>query len=374
MSRKYFAAAAVLAVVASVWGAPVAAAAPIPEFNPLTTNVPYLAWRGEQLRLVKCLSPHVDGESAVALFKDDGDGSRRWEVDWLVEDWSGYPFQPPQLEKSTVAFFRGNNEYWGAPCVKASFASLKAGLAQIKLVISDARTGNPVVKHQFLAGWLSINTPTLREVSAAIGPTDPPGGGGVLGDPAGDGIFIAGSAPGRVQVHVTGNLPLGNNFTELGLPASINLPTEANGDTFWDDLAQRMATTSDFRPFYRDAPWRMWDIHDDRARTEGHVSLGLCPPGPLTVARRGRLVSGSRGVLRRRRVLAGVQRHQQVPDVRPVRSAAAGRDAASRREARRRGRADAVSADRGRHHAEHRRGDRHQRRRLAGDRRPGESQ
>jgi hypothetical protein len=280
----------VAALVASAFGAPGASAAPIPEFEPLTTNVPYLAWRGEQLRLVKCLTPQVDGEAAVALMKDE---NRRFEFDWLVEDWSGYPFQPPQLEKSTVASFRGNGEYWGAPCVKASFVSLKAGLAQIKLVISDSRTGNPVVKHQFLAGWLALNTPTIREVSAATGATDPPGGGGVLGDPAGDGIFIAGSAPGRVQIQVTGFLPLGNNFTELGLPTTcpggaatcvergMNLPTEPSGDTLWDDLARAMATTSNFLPFYRDAPWRMWDIHDDRARTEGHVSLGLCPPGPL---------------------------------------------------------------------------------------------
>jgi hypothetical protein len=262
--------ATVIAVGVSFWAGPSAMGAINPSFEPLRANIPYLAWRGEELRLVKCVTNGNDGIDIVNLLSAT---DRRFNADWLVEDWSGQFFQPPQLEASTVTFFRGNNEYNGAPCVKADFVSLKAGLAQIKLVISDARTGNPVLKHQFLAGWLGLNTPTIRELAA----TSVPGGGGVLGDPAGDGILFAGGAPGRVQVQVTGNLPLGNNFTELRLPASINLPTEADGvTTYWDDLARAMATTADPRPFYRDAPWRMWDIHDDRLATEGHVNTTLC--------------------------------------------------------------------------------------------------
>jgi len=263
-------AAAVVAAAISAWAVSAGMAAPIPFFEPVTTNVPYLAWRGEELRLVKCATDETDGAATVSVLRGAVDGSRRFDADWLVEDWSGPQFDRPQLETSTVRFFFGNGEYAGDPCVKADFVSLKAGLAQIKLVVTDARTGNPVLKHQFLAGWLGLNTPTIRE----LGSTTQPGGGGALGDPTGDGRFFAGGLPGRVQVQVTGNLPLGNNFTELGLPASINLPTEANGDTFWDDLAQKMATTSVALPFYRDAPWRMWDIHDDRATTEGHVAPG----------------------------------------------------------------------------------------------------
>jgi len=269
-------AAAVLSAAVSLWAVSAGMAAAIPSFEPLTTNVPYLGWRGEELRLVKCATEATDGNSVVSLMKAGTDGSRKLDADWLVEDWSGQFFTPPQLEASTVKFFYGNNEYRGAPCVKADFVSLKAGLAQIKLVITDARTGNPIVKHQFLAGWLGLNTPSIKELSS----TDQPGGGGVLGDPTGNGVFVAGGAPGRVQVRVTGNLPLGNNFSELGLGTSINLPTEADGSTAWDDLAQKMATTSDPRPFYRDAPWRMWDIHDDQAATEGHVN----PPGQCNQA------------------------------------------------------------------------------------------
>jgi hypothetical protein len=272
MKVKVFCAVACAAVAALCSGT-AATAAYVPHFDPLSGNVPYLAWRGEELRLVKCVDVRYEGADLVKRM-NDADGSGRLNADWLVEDWSGYPFQPPQLEPSTVKFFRGNNEYRGDLCVKADFVSLKAGLAQIKLVVSDARSGDPLLKHQFLAGWLSLNTPTIREVAS----TTTPGGGGVLGDPTGDGVFYAGGDPGRVQVFVTGHLPLDNNFRELGLPAAgINLPTEPNGDTYWDDLARAMATTSDPTPLYRDAPWRIWDIHDDQAPTEGHVNpVGAC--------------------------------------------------------------------------------------------------
>ena len=112
----------------------------------------------------------------------------------------------------------------------------------------------------------------------------------MLGDPLGDGNFVAGGLPGRVSVRVRGSLPLGNNFTELGLPPAIVLPVEFDGTTvYWDDLARALATTSDARPFYRDAPWRMWDIHDD-----GRADRGPREPGRLQrdcgarVDRRGR--------------------------------------------------------------------------------------
>ncbi len=246
-------------------------------FDPLNTNIPSLAWRGEELRLVKCVQLEGNDEIVEVLQNGDADGDPFVDADWIVEDWSGYPFQPPALEHSTVKFFEGTGERAGWACIKANFVSLKAGLAIIKLVVSDQETGNPVLKHQFLAGWLGIDSVTLEELSE----TSQPGGGGELGDPLGDGNLIAGGDPGRIQVEVTGDLPLGNNFVELGLPPSIKLPTEANGSTYWDELAVALATTADTRPLYRDEPWRMWDIHDDRTTAEGHVDIVECAPGPL---------------------------------------------------------------------------------------------
>src|SRR4051812_27861256 len=241
------------------------AGAALTTWDPQQSNVPYLGWRGEELRLVKC-APEI--------------GAPGQRTDWIVEDWSGDFVDPPSLEASTAASFTGTGEHRGESCVKADFVSQLAGLAQIKLVVSD-RNGTPVLKHQFLAGWLSLATPTLREVSAGTGPNDPPGGGGVLGDSAGDGQFHAGDPPRRVQVQVFGALPLGNNFSELRLPPSIQLPFENDGTTYWDDLARALATTT--APAYGLMPWETWDIHDDRARTEGHVVGSVCggPVAPI---------------------------------------------------------------------------------------------
>ena len=277
--RVALAAGFVMAAAAFTAGPASAVHGVMPMFDPQHGNAPYLAWRGEELRLVKCVA--AEGPEGAAL----RDGSGALDVDWIVEDWSGAFYQPPALEASTVKFFTGTGQHAGELCVKADFASLKAGLAQIKLVITDARTGDPLLKHQFLAAWLQLNTPTIREVSNATGPNDPPGGGGLLGanaaDLPGDPNYIAGGPAGRVQVEVTGTLPLGNNFAELGLGGSITLPND------WPALARRMATTSipylvpddEFDPrmlLYRDQPWRLWDIHDDRSRLEGHVDPVLC--------------------------------------------------------------------------------------------------
>ncbi len=271
MNRFRFGLGVVLALAFSAFAATPALADDGPQhprFDPLTANVPYLAWRGEQVRLVKC---DITFENGIESTGGGGDGSLALNADWIVEDWSGYPFQPPSLEQSTVKFFRARGDRRDAPCVKANFVSLKAGLAIIKLVITDAATGNPLVKHQFLVGWLGLNEPVID--SPLDGLEDVPGG---LGN--------------RLRARLTGALPLGNNFVELGLPPSIQLPAEADGSTYWDELAVALATTSDPRPFYRDAPWRMWDIHDDQLLTEGHVDAdaavfpdpygGPCPPEP----------------------------------------------------------------------------------------------
>ena len=145
--------------------------------DPQTTNIPYLAWRGEQIRLVKC---------------DPAIGEAGANVDWLVEEWTG-PGVKPQIETSTITGFED--------CVAADIVSLEPGLARVKLVVSD-EAGTPILKHQFLAIWMSLNTPSIDEVGSAD-----PTGDTRLGDPPGDGIFTAGDSNGRIQVFVTGTFP-----------------------------------------------------------------------------------------------------------------------------------------------------------------------
>src|SRR3954452_4005865 len=61
--------------------------------DPQTTNVPYLAWRGEQIRLVECSNEIGSGQNAQAI----------------VESWSGNdPTKSrPNVEENTVDFFEG---------------------------------------------------------------------------------------------------------------------------------------------------------------------------------------------------------------------------------------------------------------------------
>ena len=69
------------------------AGAAIAQWDPQQTNVPSLGWRGEELRLVKC-APEI--------------GAAGQRTDWIVEDWSGDPFNPPIVEASTISYFTGD--------------------------------------------------------------------------------------------------------------------------------------------------------------------------------------------------------------------------------------------------------------------------
>jgi hypothetical protein len=203
-----------------------------PLTNTQTTNVPYLAWRGEYVTVVKC---------DYAYSADSGETAQ-----FMVEDWSGDPIAQPQLIPGTNTITTSEAEAGGAvSCAKATFTSLKAGLTQIKLQVLDRSGGLVGDPHQFLVAWLGLNQPTVS------------GGGDVY---AGD--------PGLpVSVHVTGNLPLGNNYgTDLGLGSSLTLPDD------WKKLAQVAATDQNPQDL---TPWMRWDIHDGLTATSQHV-LGAC--------------------------------------------------------------------------------------------------
>jgi hypothetical protein len=218
----------------------VAGAAEVYAPDPQTTNVPYVAWSGEQLKLVKC-DRALRGAS---------------NGDLLIETWSGSPDTRPQLETSTAHFFTGSNE---TPCVSADVASLGAGLARIKLVVTDDNN-DPILKHQFLAIWMTFNDPAIHEIAATDPTGGPAGSANEVGDPAGDGSFTAGSKDGRAQVTVTGSFPWRGGTTTL--------PND------WASLAGQLAVSDSADPS-NDA--MRWDIHDDMLKTEGHVA-GFCNP------------------------------------------------------------------------------------------------
>jgi hypothetical protein len=235
-SRRLAGLLAVVVTVVSALAAGPAVAAPA-RWDPQTANVPYLAWRGEQVRLVKC--DPVLAQPGV-------------EVEFFVEEWSGSGLVP-RIEEVTV-------DHAGA-CARADAVALDPGLARIKLVATNA-AGDPVLKHQFLAIWMSLTDPAIDEVGAAD-----PTGNSSLGDPAGDGNFDAGDSNGRIQVKVKGTFPLGG--TTYTLPDA------------WKTLAGILAQDADANPFNNADKW---DIHDDVLKTEKHPLYSTCVTEKADVA------------------------------------------------------------------------------------------
>ncbi|MET0684759.1 MAG: hypothetical protein ABW060_05555 [Solirubrobacteraceae bacterium] len=215
-----------------------------------TTNIPYTAWAGTQLRLVKC-------DDELIGVRDSG-------LDVVVESWSGDPNLRPTAFESSVTKLGGID----GRCARANVVSLGDGLARIKLKAFEGARATEVLEHQFLAIWLRLGTPAIDEVGAADPTAGPAGSASEVGDPAGDGAFTPSSNNGRVQVKITGSFP-----HPLGPGGRFTLPND------WATIANALATSSD--PVATSHAMR-WDIHDDALKTEQHVA-GECPTGLPTV-------------------------------------------------------------------------------------------
>jgi hypothetical protein len=227
-------------------------------FLPQETNIASLAWRGEELRFVKC----SDTIPANGRFETSGvPGSFAPNtINFFVEDFSGDPHFQPHAVVGTFSYTQSHN---GVQCVRGSFLSNKAGLAHIKLIVTDDN-GFKVLEHQFLAGWMAIGPSSLSPTGTVTEP--------------------AGTEPGNeVQILVSGTIPLDAEWqADWGLPAQLTMPTD------WPLLASKIASISRFQRLANPgiAPWRYWDIHDssgpptrggDGGLPDIHVP-GFCPP------------------------------------------------------------------------------------------------
>ncbi len=272
-------------------------------------NVPYLAWVGEHVRLMKC-DANVPAGTVTSV----------------LEDWSG-----PNLTARPEPLGRGQvipgpsgirpdieREASAVRCVKQTWTSLKPGLATIKVSVRD-RTGR-VVYHQFLVAWMTLNKPQVKELAQ----TDPSGAPD-LGDPSGDGILNAwdtmswyrdcgstrelrpagsidpGTCPeniwgfsklsekehdyqgrsenagkdvtkpghtqwgdGRIRVTVKGSFPMVQNWQGMFPNDRLTLPDD------WALMASKIARRSG------ETDASAWDIHDDNTVAEGHkAGIGL---------------------------------------------------------------------------------------------------
>jgi hypothetical protein len=211
--------------------------------DPQTTNIPYTAWAGTQLRLVKC-------DDALIGVRDSG-------LEMVVESWSGDANLRPTVFGASLTKLGGID----GRCARANVVSLGDGLARIKLKAFEGARANEVLEHQFLAIWMRLGAPTIDEVGAADPTGGPAGSATEVGDPAGDGAFVPSSNNGRVQVKVTGSFP-----HPLGPGGRFTLPND------WATIANALATSSD--PVATSHAMR-WDIHDDLLKTEQHV-IGEC--------------------------------------------------------------------------------------------------
>ena len=264
--RLRFGLAALVALAASAFFAAPALADTQPD--PQLTNMPYLAWRGEEVRLVKC-DPDILAGFDLAQRQQIAQSAQFLNifVDVLLVDWSGDPLVVhPQLEPGTVSmFFRS---FDGSPCVAATVVSQKAGIGQFKLVVTanlSLALGIPftnvpeviTLKHDFNVAWMNINTATLSVTNG--GTTD-----------------VAGGAGNELQVLVNGTIPLLSNYGELGLGNQITMPDD------WPRLAQVMAT---FRDPLNPNPAKFWDIHDEFSPSllqplDIHGGQSACPDFP----------------------------------------------------------------------------------------------
>jgi hypothetical protein len=241
--------------------------------GPQTANVPYVAWIGEHVRLVAC-DPAINSEESSQF------------VNYQVEDWSGYQFQPPNpdgdsgnnifesFDPGPAAFFDSSEAaHEGDGCVATDYKSLNPGLARIRVVVRNQFTREVVFSHQFLVIWLTANKPVLHEAGVVssgtevfqseLNGTGHANLGSFLGDPSGNGEFTPTpfnsqqeEDKGLVQVRVTGSFPVVGEspLSNILASPSYTLPTD------WTALAGALASSSEEREPPGTEP-KLWDVH-----------------------------------------------------------------------------------------------------------------
>jgi hypothetical protein len=249
LKKMLLAAVASMAVASVVAASPASASVPSEQYATQDANVPYLAWRGEHVRLEFCDENALTTEDGVAT--------------WSLEDWSGDPANGSVPVPQQI--FGAAHIYAG--CAYTDFVSQKAGVAFVKLVISDPTTGANLYEKQFIVGWMDLLTPTVT------------GGGDVDAadfceqmQESADRVSLDGPYPvcdpkidprHRVKVVVKGSIPLLANFSEWKLGDHLTLPDD------WGRWAAVMArSTTDATTA---GALTNWDIHDDSLLTEGHL-------------------------------------------------------------------------------------------------------
>jgi hypothetical protein len=244
-------------------------------FDPMEASIPYVAWRGEEVRLVKCVTGSFLERSG----------------EWQIIDWSGDPHVWPKffddVDQRTSAF-RGQGDQDGRTCFAIDITSHKPGIAIVKLKIDAdpplVGEGDPIRVHQFNVIWMSLDQAILRNLSG--------GTGGPVGP-----ITENPGQRNRIGVLVKGRVPLNEEFeTELGAQRpALNTDSIVLPDA-WVDLANTTLASTSLRLRQANAGLPagrggsaadFWDIHDstgpyNTGNAYGQTAVaGVCevPPG-----------------------------------------------------------------------------------------------
>ena len=264
-------AAAVAAIAVLVIGVGSAAASVSPSSgppDPQTTNIPYVAWIGETIKVSKCFgfADNVSESSAQSALG----GSDLLPAGTVnVTDWSGVDevnagpkvISQPWAQLTTAGI-----------CFSFDITSDKPGLADVLLSLNNnfltlILGADSLDQHAYKLIWLQDQAPTIDETA-----------GDNLGDPTGNGVFNPipqsdGSnafEPGLIHVLVKGTFPLGNDFAGYNHPV-VTLPDD------WAWLANTFAMdSSPTGSSHGGAAAMRWDIHDDDLATEGHTDGSFC--------------------------------------------------------------------------------------------------
>jgi hypothetical protein len=266
--------------------------------GPQTANIPYVAWVGEHVRLVAC---------------DPAINTTEQYVNYQIEDWSGYQFQPPTPDGSSgnniieafnpgpAAFFQSSQTaHAGDGCVATDYKSLNPGLSRIRVVVRDQSTRQILFSHQFIVIWLTANAPTLQETGTTASGSETfqtelntAGKANLkkyLGDPSGNGEFTptpfsnSGERDkGLIQIRVTGSFPVVKEspLSNILEASSYTLPTD------WATLAKTLASSSLETEPPGTEP-NLWDIHGTPgAAAEGEETEVNEAGSPTTVCTTG---------------------------------------------------------------------------------------
>lgn len=270
-------AAAVAAIAVLVIGVGTAAASvpgPSGAPDPQTTNIPYVAWIGETLKVSKCFG-FADGVTEATAQSSLG-GTLLPAGTVNVTDWSGVDevnagpkvVSQPWAQLTTAGI-----------CFSFDITSDKPGLADVLLSLNNnfltlILGADSLDQHAYKLIWLQDQAPVINEQAGAN-----------LGDPAGDGVFNpipqsgGGNAfePGLIHILVKGTFPLGNDFAGYNHPV-VTLPDD------WAWLANHFAMdSSPTGSSFGGAAAMRWDIHDDNLTTEGHTDGSFCLSTGATV-------------------------------------------------------------------------------------------